>query len=170
MKKPYYATWHSIIITTVTSLASSNFLSTQSDACFHPIILIVHVADQDFTHEIVIQNSKFRIASQIPSYGLFQRTRLHWNSLLSHPDPLEFSSKSSGSIGILFQHTRLHWNSLLSHPDPLEFSSNAFGFIGILFQRTRLHWNSLSSYPDPLKFSSNALGFIGILFQVIRIY
>ena len=34
LKKPYRATWHFVIITAVTSLDWSNFLSTQSDACF----------------------------------------------------------------------------------------------------------------------------------------
>ena len=170
LKKSCYATWDSAIMTAVTTRASSNFLSTQSDALFHPIILVVHVADQDFTHGIINQNSKFKIAPQIPSYGLigilFQRTRLHWNSFPRHPDLLEFSN-TLGLIGILFQHTRLHWNSLPSHPNLLEFS-NTLGLIRILFQRTRLHWNSLPSHPDLLEFSSNALGFNRILSQVIR--
>ena len=33
LKKPYHAMWHFAIITVVTSLCWSNFLSTQSDAC-----------------------------------------------------------------------------------------------------------------------------------------
>ena len=154
LKKSCYATWHSAIITTVTSLASSNFFSTQSDACVHPIILIVHVADQDFTDEIVIQNSKFRLAVQILSYRLFQCTQFHWKSLPSHPDSLEFSSNALSFIGILFQVTRLHWNSLPSHSASLEFSSNSSGFI----------FNSLPTHSVSLEISSNTLGFIGILF------
>ena len=99
-------------------------------------------------------------------------------TLPTHSASLEFSSKSSRSIGILFQHTRLHWNSLLSHrihwnslpthSASLEFSSKSSESIGILFQHTRLHWNSLPSHPDPLEFSSHTLGFIGILFQAPR--
>ena len=160
--------WHSVIITAVTSLASSNFFSTQSDACVHPIILIVHKTDQDFTHEIVIQNSGLLHKSQVMVSSnaldligiLFQRTRLHWNSLPSHPDSLEIFFNALGFIGILFQVIRIHWNSLPSHPDSLEFSSNALGLNGILFQVIRIYWNSLPTHSASLEFSSNALGFI----------
>ena len=160
--------WRSTIITAVTSLASSNFLSTQSDACFHPIILIVHVADQDFTHGIIIQNSRLLHKSQVTISTksldftgiLFQVIRIHWNSLLMHSTSLEFSSKSSGFIGILFQHSvSLEFsfkssgfigNSLPTHSASLEFSSKSSGFIG----------NSLPTHSASLEFSSNALGFI----------
>ena len=130
LKKPYYATWHFAIITAVTSFTSSNFLSTQSDACFHPIILIVHVADQDFTHEMVIQNSrslhKFQVMDSSNALGF-----------------TGFSSKSSEFIGILFQRTRLHC-----------FSSNALDFTGIPFQIIRIYWYSLPMQPSSLAFFS----------------
>ena len=187
LKKPYYATWHSAIIIAVTSLTSSNFLSTQSDACFHPIILIVHVADQDFTHEMVIQNSrslhKFQVMDSSNALGftgfsskssgfisiLFQRTQLHWNSLPNHPDLLVFSTHALDFIGILFQVIWIPRNSLPMHLALLAFFSQSSESLKILYQCTRLHWHSFPSHPDPSKFSTNAPGFIGILFPIIQI-
>ena len=159
LKRPYFATWCSAIITAITFLTSSNFFSIQSDACVHPRILIIHVADQDFTQEIVIQNSNFRIASQ----------NLKLRTLPTHSASLVFSSKSLGFIGILFKVIRIHWNSLSTHSASLVFSSKSFGLTGILFQVTWFHWNSLQSHPNSLEFSVNALGFTGILFQHTRL-
>ena len=156
LKKPCYATSDSAIITAVTTHASSNFLSTQSDACFHSIIFIVHMADQDFTHEMVFQNSG--LLHKILSYGLYQRTRLYWHSFPSHPDPSEFSTNALGFIGILFQ----------SQPNPSKFSTNALGSIGILFQVIRIPRNSLPTHSASLKFSPKSSRFIVILFQRIR--
>ena len=140
LKKPCYATWNSAIITAITTRASSNFLSTHSDACFHPIILIVHVADQDFTRD---GHSKFKIQD------CFTKSKL-W-TLPTHSASLEFFSKSSGSLGILYQRTRLHWHSFPSHPDPSKFSTNALGFIGILFQVIRIPRNSLPTHSASCK-------------------
>ena len=109
LKKPYRATWHFVIITAVTSLDWSNFLSTQSDACFRPKIFIGHVADLEFIHERVIQNSKSRIQNS-----------KSWKNLPTHSAPTGILSKSSGFMEKSFNALGSNQSHTASYKNPFR--------------------------------------------------